>query len=170
MLCKIMGSALIGVSSYAIGIWWSSTLKNRVEDIRGFEQALEELSNEIAFYSNVLGDAFLKIAASASDRVSSILKAMSLELKIHPSRKAWTIALDKNYKNTYLWDEDIKILLSLANLLGTSDVDGEVCNIKNIVGRLKNQERKAEDQRKKNELLFKNLSILIGMTIIIILL
>ena len=170
MVLKILGGVLIGLSSYFIGVWWANNLKNRVEDIREFEQVLKELQNEISFYSNVLSEAFLKISENASSRLHGILKDMSENLKTKSSSSAWRKAIRDNYKNTYLESEDINIILSLSNLLGTSDVKGQVCNIKNIVMKLENQEKKAETLRKKNEPLFKNLSILVGVTIIILLL
>ncbi len=170
MLLKVFGGILIGVSSYLIGVLWANTLKNRVEDIRGFENALKQLENEISFYSNILSEAFSKISENANQRISGILKDMSKNLKTKSSNIAWREAIKDNYKNTYLDGEDINIILSLANLLGVSDVKGQVYNIKNIVIKLQNQEKKAESLRQKNESLFKNLSILLGATIIIILL
>lgn len=170
MWCKIIGSVLIGVSSYAIGVWWSGTLRNRVEDIRDLEQVLEELANEISFYSNVLGDAFMKIAKSSGKRISGILMSMADNIKTNPGRKAWAIAVGNNYKSTYLLGEDIDVLLSLGDILGTSDIDGQVGHIKNVIARLANQESKAEDERRQNEQLFKKLSMLLGLTIVILLL
>lgn len=170
MILKIVGGILIVLSSYLIGVWWANTLKNRVEDIRAFEQALKELKNEISFYSNILSEAFSKIAHNANYRISGILKDMSQNLKTKPSNIAWREAIKANYKNTYLESEDINIILTLANLLGVSDVKGQICNIENVLLKLQNQEKKAEMLRQKNETLFKNLSILLGATIIILLL
>ena len=170
MLFKILGGVLIGLSSYLIGAWWAGTLKNRVEDIREFQSMLKQLENEISFYSNILSEAFSKIADNASYRISGILKDMSENLKTKSGNVAWREAIGANYKNTYLDSEDIKILLSLSNLLGVSDTAGQICNIKNVIAKLENQEKKAESLRLKNGPLFKNLSILLGVTIIILLL
>lgn len=170
MWCKVIGSVLICLSSYAVGVWWSGTLKNRVEDIRNLEQVLEELANEISFYSSVLGDAFMKIAKSSGSRVSGILMSMGYNLKMYSGKKAWAIAIGDNYKSTYLSNEDIDVLLSLGDILGMSDVDGQVGHIKNVIARLANQESKAEDARKQNEQLFRKLSMLLGLTIVILLL
>ena len=170
MWCKIIGSVLIGVSSYAIGIWWSGTLRNRVEDIRDLEQVLQELINEISFYSNILQDAFTKIAKGSKSRISCILTCMADNLNMYSGKKAWMLAVGDNYKSTYLSNEDIDVLLSLGDILGTSDTDGQVGHIKNIIARLVNQESKAEDTRKRNEELFCKLSILLGLTIVILLL
>jgi len=170
MWCKVIGSVLISSASFMIGIWWSGTLKNRVEDIQELEKVLEQLLNEISFYSNVLQDAFLKIAKNTNKRISGIITSMADNLKRYSANKAWAIAIGDNYKNTYLSGEDIDVLLSLGDLLGTSDIDGQIGNIKNVITRLSHQESKAQDVRRKNELLFRNLSILLGMTIVILLL
>lgn len=170
MLFKVIGSSLIAISSYLMGQKWAGVLKKRVEDIREFEQVLEQLENEISFYSNILEDAFLKISKNTTPRIRCILEDMSFNLKDKPSNKAWDAAIKNNYKNTYLSGEDLKIILSLSNLLGISDTDGQIYNIKNIITRLKHQESKAEEVRSKNEVLFKNLSVLLGITIIILLL
>ena len=141
-----------------------------MDDIRDLEQVLQELINEISFYSSVLQDAFTKIARCQGNRISGILTSMADNLGTHSGKKAWAIAIGNNYKSTYLSNEDIDVLLMLGDILGTSDVDGQVGHIKNIIARLANQECKAEDVRKRNEQLFCKLSVLLGLTIIIILL
>ena len=170
MYLKIIGGVQIAVSSYLLGTKWASTLKYRVDDIREFEQILEQLENEISFYSNILEEAFFKISKKTSKRISNVLLAMSKNLKAMPSNVAWEMAIKSNLKDIYLKKEDIEIVLSLSNLLGMSDVNGQIYNIKNIIARLKQQEKKAEEIRQKNEALYKNLSILVGVAIIILLL
>ena len=112
----------------------------------------------------------MKIAKSSDNRVSGILTSMADNLKMYSGKKAWAIAIGDNYKSTYLSNEDIDVLLSLGDMLGMSDVAGQVGHIKNVIARLVNQESKAEDVRKRNEQLFRKLSILLGLTIVILLL
>lgn len=169
MFLKIVGGIQIVLSCYLIGLKCASSLKNRVDDIREFEQVLEQLENEISFYSNILEDAFSKISNNTSKRITKILNDMSTNLRTKPSNIAWEMAIKENYQNTYLAKEDIEIILSLSNLLGMSDVDGQISNIKNIIGRLKKQEIKAYEVRQKNETLYKNLGVLVGITITILL-
>ena len=170
MFLKVIGGIQIAVSSYLIGVKWASSLKHRVDDIREVEKVLEQLENEISFYSNILEEAFLKISKNTGKRITNILKDMAKNLKLMPSNIAWEMAIKDNQKDTYLGKEDIEIILSLSNLLGMSDINGQICNIKNIITRLKQQEKKADEIRQKNETLYKNLSVLVGITIIILLL
>jgi len=54
-------------------------------------------------------------------------------------------------------------------MLGSSDVEGQIKNIRLTINQLKLQEQKAEELRAKNEAMYRNLGILGGLAIIIIL-
>ena len=65
--------------------------------------------------------------------------------------------------------EDEEILISFGKLLGSSDTEGQIKNIRLTLNQLKMQEEKAEELRKKNESMYRNLGVLGGLAIIIIL-
>ncbi len=81
--------------------------------------------------------------------------------------EAWKKALQKvklNFK-----DEDIKALENLGKLLGKTDIDGQLSRIEVTQKFLDEQIKNAEEEQIKNEKLFKSLSIITGLAIVIIL-
>jgi len=122
--------------------------------------------------SNVLKDAFLKIYMYDDSGVSAFFKgtvdALENEAGLNAS-EAWTKAVKENIKNTSLNSEDEEIIISFGKMLGSSDVEGQIKNIRLTINQLKLQEQKAEELRIKNEAMYRNLGILGGLAIIIIL-
>jgi len=74
--------------------------------------------------------------------------------------EAWAKAVKENIKNTSLNKEDEEIIISFGKMLGSSDVEGQIKNIRLTINQLKLQEQKAEELRAKNEAMYRNLGYL----------
>ena len=81
--------------------------------------------------------------------------------------EAWKDAVKLNIDATSFDKEDEKVIISFGKMLGSSDLEGQIKNIRLTLNQLKLQEQKAEEFR-KNEAMYRNLGIL-GIAIIIIL-
>ncbi|HHV28596.1 stage III sporulation protein SpoIIIAB [Acetivibrio mesophilus] len=172
MLLKIIGSLIVLVSSTLLGYMYSRRCSKRPGELRTLQGFLQIFENEISFMSNVLKDAFLKIYMYDDSGVSAFFKgtvdALENEAGLNAS-EAWTKAVKENIKNTSLNSEDEEIIISFGKMLGSSDVEGQIKNIRLTINQLKLQEQKAEELRIKNEAMYRNLGILGGLAIIIIL-
>lgn len=80
---------------------------------------------------------------------------------------AWSYALGNS--STSMCAEDINVLKTLEKLLGKTNVDGQLSEIELLKTSVDSQIQKAEDERLKNEKLYKNLGIIVGLAIVIIL-
>ncbi|MFS8541749.1 MAG: stage III sporulation protein AB, partial [Tissierellales bacterium] len=69
-----------------------------------------------------------------------------------------------------LKEEDIELFLSLGRLLGTSDRTDQEKNFKLILNQIEILINEAKLEKDKNEKMYKNLGILAGIAIVIILL
>ena len=67
------------------------------------------------------------------------------------------------------WD-DKDVLKKLGKLLGQTDVEGQISEIEVTENFLDMQIEKAEEERKKNQKLYKTLGIVTGLVLVIILL
>ena len=65
--------------------------------------------------------------------------------------------------------EDKNILKRLGKLLGQTDVEGQVSEIEVTQSFLDTQIEKAEEEKKKNQKMYKTLGIVMGLTFVIIL-
>ncbi|NLP14782.1 MAG: stage III sporulation protein AB [Clostridium sp.] len=172
MLLKIVGSLIVFISSSLLGYMYSRKCSERPKDLRTLQGLLQMFENEISFLSNVLTKAFLKIYRCNDSGVSAFfghtVEILNSDAGIN-ARDAWTKAVRENINKTALNSEDEEILISFGKLLGSSDVEGQIKNIRLTLNQLKMQEEKAEELRKKNESMYRNLGVLGGLAIIIIL-
>ena len=80
---------------------------------------------------------------------------------------AWKYALDNS--STSMNEEDIEILKGFEKMLGKTDAEGQLSEIKLMERFIDNQILDAEEDQKVNEKLYKNLGITVGLAIVIIL-
>ncbi|MDQ2085300.1 stage III sporulation protein SpoIIIAB [Herbivorax sp. ANBcel31] len=172
MAVKILGCLIVFISSSLLGHIYSRKCSKRPNELRTLQAMLQMFENEISFLSNKLSDAFYKIYNGNESTVSNFFKSTVKNLCKEPgisASKAWKSAVESNIKNTSLDKEDEQIIISFGKMLGTSDLEGQIKNIRMTLNQLKLQEEKAEEFRKKNEAMYRNLGILGGLAIIIIL-
>ena len=67
-------------------------------------------------------------------------------------------------------NEDIEILKELGVSLGQTDMEGQVKNIKLVYNSLKSQLENAKEEKNKNFKMYRNMGMLCGLVIIIIML
>lgn len=172
MLVKMIGSLIVFIASSLWGYVQSQKYSKRPSELRTLQALFQMFENEISFLSNVLSDAFMKIYKCSDSSVSLFFKStvdsLNNETGINAS-EAWSRGVCDNISKTNLNYEDKEILISFGKLLGVSDLEGQIKNIRLTLNQIKIQEQKAEEQRVKNEGMFKNLGILGGLAIIIIL-
>lgn len=172
MLFKIIGSLIVLISSSLLGYTYSQRCSKRPRELRTLQGMLQIFENEISFLSNVLVDAFTRIYRCNDSSVSLFFKSTVDNLRGDKglnASEAWTNAIKDNIHRTSLNREDEEILISFGKMLGSSDLEGQIKNIRITVNQLNLQEQKAEAHREKNETMYRNLGILGGLAIIIIL-
>jgi len=170
MILKILGSLIVFISCSLLGYSHARTYAKRPEELKVLQTLLQIFENEISFLSNILREAFQKVYSCTDSSVAVFFKATieNLDDGLCAS-EAWTKAVRENISKTNLNSEDENIIISFGKMLGSSDLEGQIKNIRLTVNQLKIQEQKAEELRSKNERMFKNLGVLGGLAIIILL-
>lgn len=171
MLLKAIGCILTVMSSTIIGYSMAEKYPKRLEELRALQAGLQILETEISFSVNPLPEAFKKISMQGPETVRMIFRHASdlLQQKIGlTAQEAWVESVNKMYKQLHLEEEDLKIVLAFGNSLGCSDRENQIKHIRFIGVQLAAQEKKAEMERERNEKLYKNIGILIGLLIAII--
>ena len=140
---------------------------DRVKELIAIKSALNILENKIKFTQTPLAEIFEQIEKSVSEKnIKKLFKNITHEKQknIHES---WENAINKAEIN--LEKEDKKILIDMGKILGSTDVDGQISNIKITSSFIDKQIQKAEEEKNKNVKLYKTLGIVSGLTIVIIL-
>lgn len=172
MLLKLFGSTAIIGACAAIGYLYSSECSRRPQELRMLQSMLNMFENEIKFLSDTITEAFQKIS-SASDCRTSVFFSGTARLLVENSgmgaAEAWNSTVRANIRMTALNREDEEIVASFGKMLGKSDLEGQIKNIRLTLNQLEVQEKKAEEHRKRNEVMYRTLGFLGGLAIVIIL-
>jgi stage III sporulation protein AB len=171
MILKILGSIIIITASSFIGYYLSFNCSKRPLQLKTLQGLIKVLENEIRFLSSYIPDAFKRIYKSVDSPVAEFFKGTVENLNSDKglnASQAWEMSISKNIFKTALNKEDKEILISFGKMLGNSDLEGQIKNIGFILNQLDQQEKKAEEIKKKNETLYRALGFLGGVAIILL--
>jgi len=160
--------AIFGLAVY-IGNLKASKYINRLKELISIKSALNILENKIKFTQSPLKEIFKQISENCSEKnIKNIFQVLVTDTKQNINlHKSWEDTINKIESN--LNAEDKKILIDMGKILGSTDVGGQVSNIKITSSFIDRQKEKAEKEKEKNVKLFRTLGIVSGLTIIIIL-
>lgn len=173
MIFKIAGSIIVILSCSFLGFILSRDCSKRPQQLRELQGLLQMFENQISYLSDIIAEAFERIGRVGGfgtgiffRRTVELLK----EGKVSNASEAWEQAVRQCIKMTALNREDEEIISSFGKLLGNTDIEGQIKNIRLTLGQLALQEDKAEESRKKNENMYKSLGMLGGIAVVIVLL
>lgn len=153
--------------SSLLGIMFANKYKNRVNDLKQIRRALNIFKTKIKYTYEPLPQIFMNIANEFGDEIGEIFKTASINMKEFSAGEAWKYAIQNSKTN--MNEEDLKVLENLEKLLGKTNIDGQLSEIELIEKFIDVQIEKAEEEQKKNEKLYKNLGVITGLAIAIIL-
>ena len=171
-LIKLIGSLLIISSTTLIGFYYGRKYSSRLKNLIYMEQCIKILETEIVYGATPLPEALTNVYNKGNKSVSFVFEDIKNHLlgnkkgQIFDSFSHMVIPLKDrlNFK-----EEDIEVFLSLGRVVGSSDRQDQEKNFKLILNQIAVLEREAKLERDKNEKMFKNLGILTGLAIVIIL-
>lgn len=153
----------------AIGNLYSKRFTNRVVELEKMNNMLNIFKAKIKFSCSTIEEIFTQIYEDNHDNIGAIFKRANTYMEESNSKEAWEKAVDKAELTTNLKKEDITAIKTLGKMLGNTDVEGQVSQIELTSSFIDMQIKKAEDERRKNEKMYKTLGTVIGLAIVIIL-
>lgn len=157
---------IFGLST-AIGMTISKSYENRVIELKELKNILNIMKTKIKFTYEPLADIFKQIANKNETNVEKIFGQMANQITYFQTREVWENCIQE--ADISLNQEDKDILKKLGKLLGQTDVDGQISEIEVTENFLNMQIEKAEEEKKKNQKMYKTLGITIGLIFVIIL-
>ncbi|MBP3255282.1 MAG: stage III sporulation protein AB [Clostridia bacterium] len=157
---------ILGISSY-IGILLSKKYSNREKELKELKNAISILGTQIKFTYEPLPTLFKQIGEITKGNIGEIFTNAYIKMENNSAGDAWKNAVEESSGN--LNKEDKEIIKRLGNLLGQVDVEGQLKEITLVNEFINGQIEKAEQERKKNERLYRVLGATIGMAIVIVL-
>lgn len=166
-IIKAIILTIIFSTSSAIGIVISRKYSNRVQNLKEIKSALNIFETKIKFTYEPIPEIFKEISQNTYKSVSEVFEAASNKMKEMSAGNAWNEAIDNS--NIEITKEDKNVLKGLSKLLGKTNIEGQISEIKLTTKFLDKQIETAERQKEKNEKLYKTLGMTIGLAIVILL-
>lgn len=164
---KVFILLLIFLSSLRAGKIIAKKYSNRVDELKEMKNALNMFLTKIKFTYESVPVSFYEIGNNINGNIGKIFRISSEQMKEKSAGEAWEETVDKIETN--LKEEDKSIIKKLGRMLGKTDLEGQVSEIKLVQEFLNTQIDLAEKEKQKNEKLYKTLGGIVGLAIVIIL-
>lgn len=166
MLKMIMLLAVFGTISM-IGIKISNRYVQRANNLKQIKKALNIFETKIMYTYEPIPDVFLEIAKKIKGDVGKLFFEASKQMQLDFAGEAWEKCI--NNSNIMLLEEDKEALKSLGKLLGNTDIEGQISQIRLVSTFLDEQIKEATESRNKNEKMYKKLGVIVGIAVVIVL-
>ena len=123
--------------------------------------------SKIRFTYEPIPEIFKEIASNAKENIGQIFEEARKNMQNFSAGEAWEKAVQTSETN--LTKEDLHVLLMLSKMLGQTDVEGQISQIEITENFLEKQIKEAQQEKNKNEKLYRKLGTTIGLAIVIIL-
>ena len=167
LIIKLMILLSVFVSCLLIGILMAKKYSNRLQELREMKNALNMFETKIKFTYESLPEIFKEISRQSNKNIGDIFKKACEDMKDKSAGEAWNESIDTVNSNMNI--EDKTILKGLGKLLGKTDIEGQISEIKLVSSFLDTQIELAEKEKEKNEKMYKTLGGIVGLTLVIIL-
>lgn len=110
-----------------LGIQVAKQYRNRVIELKEMKNALNAFKTKIKYERQPIKDTFLEVSNNLETNVKQVFILASKYLEYETAEDSWTKALEN--ADTYMIDEDIRVLKILNKLLGKTDIEGQLSQI-----------------------------------------
>ena len=167
ILIKYIFLGLILIGTSYVGVLMSKKYSNRLRDLKEMRKALNFFEEKIKFTYEPIPDVFEEISSKVKENIGEIFNTSSNLMQSKSAGEAWEFAVDNSNNNFTKEDKDI--IKGLAKMLGKTDIDGQVSEIRLTNKFIDVQIKDAEKENTKNEKLYKTLGATVGLALVIIL-
>ena len=157
---------IFGLST-GIGLLISKSYGNRVIELKEFKNILNIMKTKIKFTYEPLAEIFKQISKDNETNIEKIFGQMANQITYYQAKDVWENCIQD--ADISIKQEDKDILKRLGKLLGQTDVEGQISEIEMTQSFLDMQIEKAEEEKNKNQKLYKTLGISVGLVFVIIL-
>lgn len=171
-MLKLLGSLIIIAGATAIGFTYSNICFQRVKQLRDMQFALNMMETEITYTATPLTEVLLSVGERSSNVIKRVFTNMAealLSKKSNSVYDAFIYTYNQMKDMIYLDKEEIGVVSSFMQSLGSSDIEGQKKNFNITIKKLEGFEKRADEIRTKNEKLYRYLGLSFGVLIVIIL-
>lgn len=130
-------------------------------------KSLNFFEEKIKFTYEPIPDVFEEISNKVNNNIGNIFYNSAKMMENKSAGESWEDALEMSDTNFSKDDKDI--IKGLAKMLGRTDIDGQVSEIRLTNKFLDVQIKDAESEKIKNEKMYKTLGATVGLALVIVL-
>ncbi len=172
MIMKLLGGLMIISSSGLIGILLSNKYSMRPKILKKFRFSMQLLETEIIYGNTPLPYALHNISVKSERPWDIFLSEVSeniLKRRFFSMEEAWNDAIAGHLDLPYLNKADIGLIRSIGKVIGKSDTEDQKKHFNLLYAELSHHEDAAENDKRKNERMYRSLGFLLGIAIYIVL-
>ena len=169
---KILFLLSIFTLSTMIGVIIAKRYSNRVTELQDVIAGLEILESRINYTYDTIPEIFDFIARHLKTNVKNLFEYSAEKLNIDKNFSAgdlFNATIDEEKILLDLTEEDIEVLKGLSVSLGQVDLENQVKNIRLVIRSLNTQLEDAKEEKNKNFKLCRNMGVIGGIVLMIIL-
>ena len=167
---KFLGITLVFLVSAMIGLYLSDRLKKRTKELETCLIFIDKLKTSLRYRVMSTNDLIRSSAETETLSCLSCIATASDLLKSGMSFPlAWKKAVESFSKDSTMIKEDLEILASLAEIVGTRDLEGQINALEMIESQFRHQLDQARLAHEKKGKLFRSLGALTGIGLAIVL-
>lgn len=171
MITKIVGVILTLSSSALIGIYFSSEVRERANDLKDLKKIILLLRGDIRYAMTPLPEALRAISRKHEGKYHDFLHKISEELIALEGvtfQEIWKRTIETDLKHTSLNKKDKANLGQLGETLGYLDKDMQINTIDLYISQLESEIEEASKTMKEKTHLYNCLGIMLGIFITIV--
>ena len=142
-------------TSSFIGILVSKRYSNRVKELQEMKSALLMFEAKIKFKYEPIPEIFKEISNKFSEHIEELFENSVTKMKNKSASVAWCESIEESNNN--MNKEDKEVLKGLSKLLGKTDINGQISEIKLVSNFLDTQIQIAQKEKEKNGKMYKTL-------------
>ncbi len=168
-MLKFILLTILFCTSTMIGVLISKRYSNRVKVLKELKKALNIFEVKINFSYETLPEIFKEISKKIHGTASRVFEdTVNIVNKENITvGEAWERSVELNGEE--LNNEDKDCIKTLGKLLGKTDIEGQLNQIKLVTEFLDSQINEADEEKSKNEKMYQKLGAIVGLIIVIVL-
>lgn len=170
---KMLGCVLILSSSAGMGLYFSSELKGRIQDLKELRRIITLLRGDIRYANSPLPEAVQALSVRHEGRYKKFLKMAAERLSGYEGVsfcEIWKESINKGLENTSLSKKDLQSLSVFGENLGYLDKEMQLNTIDLYLSQIEEEIKELSKGVKEKTYMYNTLGILGGIFLTIIML
>lgn len=172
LMVKIILLITVFLVSTAIGFFISNRFSERVRELEDLITALELFETKISYTYDSLIDTFTYISENLKTKIYRIFFITAEHLRECKNLSAGEVfrnVIEEEKIFLELNKKDVEIIKSLSVSLGQVDLEAQLKNINLVSNLLNTQLKESYEEKSKNFKIYRNMGVLTGLVLIILL-